>query len=686
MRKLIAPLLLLLLAVVVFRNWFLPSVISAFDFPYFSKLMMQGASFAQYAWGYHPGLGGFEQFLSPYSWVFPLIYFPQVILQGFGFDWSQIVRIVYLFPILIFAIVSPIIFFRKILPDNKFYLISVLIYSFNTFVLLLFSGQVYLSISYVLFPVIFYLFYELLNSTKQNLFKPVLLGGTLSVSVMADPRLTYIAIIALIFYLIFFLFQYNVFKNSKMLVLLLLYSIALPAVIVVLLQCFWLIPTILYGVNPVDKLGSAFSNIQAVNYFSFAKFENSIALLHPNWPENIFGKVGFMKSEFLIVPILAFASLLFIPKIKNQKTKINILFFAFLGLVGAFLAKGSNEPFGGVYIWLFNYFPGFVMFRDASKWYLLVVISYSILIPFSVWKIYEWLKSHDKFSISNFQFSFKNKLFNCQNFFLILTCFYLMLLIRPAILGQLGGTLKTTTVPREYVALEKYLIGQPDFFRTLWFPVKQRFGFYSNTHPQISANSLFSKYNYSQILESLRINNNLVNEASIKYVIVPFDSQGEIFLTDRKYDSRKYDKAIKDISKISWLKRIDCCSRIAVFESSNYKDHFWSPDEKLKINYKFINPTKYEVSVKNAKKRELIVFSESFDSKWEARSTSIKYRVESRKYNDKFNSFILPKDGSYSFEVYYKPQDWVNIGAIVSVSSLILVLLALIFGSKLKKW
>ena len=153
-----------------------------------------------------------------------------------------------------------------------------------------------------------------------------------------------------------------------------------------------MLPSFISRRNPIEDLGLAYSSLEAVKFFSFAKLEDTIGLLHPNWPENVFGKVGFPKPEFFILPLLAFCSLFFIKNEEKNKRKY-ILYFIVLGLLGIFLAKGTNEPFGVIYLWMFNHIPGFVMFRDPSKWYILIVISYSMLIPYSISKIYEYLKS-----------------------------------------------------------------------------------------------------------------------------------------------------------------------------------------------------------------------------------------------------------------------------------------------------
>ena len=701
MRRFVVFFLLLVLLFIIFHSWFLLGVITSGDFLYFSKSMMNTAVSYPYAWGWNYVFDGFAKFISPYSWILPFINFPQVVFGRLGMNWAVIERISYLYPLLVLLIISPIVLFRTIFPKNKFYLISVLVFSFNTYSLLLAGGEIFLALAYFLIPLILVIFIKLAGSTGNRKFKnpySITAGMLISLQIMLDPRVAYVTLSAVV--LLGFAFLMVCFNrknlrevNVEKIFSFLIFVVFIPGAIVLFLNTFWILPTIFYGANPVKSLGVDYSSIGAVKFLSFAKLENTISLIHPNWPENIFGKVYFMRSEFLFLPILAFASLFFVSKIKERKIKIYVIFFASLGLLGAFLSKGINEPFGVIYQWMFAYVPGFVMFRDPAKWYPLVAISYSVLIPFTIWKTYEWLKYQPKFQISNskFQIKSKNKIFNFQNLFIILTTLYLILLIRPAILGQLGGMFKTTSVPQDYVKLEKFLANQPDYFRTLWVPSKQKFGYYSNNHPEMSAQVLFNVTDSENLFKKLsdKKTEKLLEEASIKYVIVPYDSQGEIFLKDRKYSEKKYQNTVDKVAKISWLKEVNCsiarllnCSnqpfgKIKVFEIAGNKDHFWSPSTNLKISYKYVNPTDYRVKVENAKRGDVLVFSESYDKFWVAKNSG--FKVYSSEFKGRFNSFILPKDGNYNLEIYYTPQDWVNIGLVVSVTALVIITIVLAY-------
>ncbi|MCL4416192.1 MAG: hypothetical protein M1365_05765, partial [Actinobacteria bacterium] len=587
MRKFIGPSLLLLLVIIIFRSWFFPGVLSTFDFLYFSPSMMKNIEIIPYAWGWHIGFDGMPRFISPYSWIFPLINIPLATFSKLGMGWAFIERVAYLYPLLALMLFSPILLFKQVIPNNKFYLLSIIIFSFNTYSLLLAAGQVFFALAFMLAPIVLTLFIYILTENltiyKRWIFS-IITGLVLTVQVMVDPRITYVTVfVATIYFLFYFVIQSYSYKKYSIgdYASLAIFVFLIPGLIVITSHAFWIIPSLLHGGNPVETLGSSYSTVEAVKYLSFAKLENTISLLHPNWPENIFGKVYFMRPEFLLIPILAFSSIFFVRKLKNSKEKINILFFGLLGILGAFLSKGSNEPFGGIYLWLFKYLDGFIMFRDPAKWYLLIAISYSILIPFTAWMIYEWLKAIRKFSILNFQFPIKGKLLNLHNLFLVLTVLYLIFLIKPAITGQLTGMLKTTSVPDDYIKLENFLVNQNGYFRTLWVPARQKFGYYSNNKPEISAQTLFNTTDNENLVKKLteKKTEKLLKEISVKYVIIPYDSEKEIFITDRDYDNLKYEKKIKGLKKITWLKEVYGFNRIKVYEIMSFEDHFWSPSK-----------------------------------------------------------------------------------------------------------
>lgn len=679
--------LFLFLVVWIFKSWFELGVISAGDLRYFYESAFKDYPLVPYAWNWElrNGLGGFE---SPFAWLSFNLNLPLFWGSLFRFNWSDIERIFYLFPFLILCILSIIALFKKVFPRDQYYLLAALIYLFNTYILMMVGGGqiVGISLAYAVFPLVMWQFISYSENHKKVslIYKAINSGLLFALLIFFDLRFAYIFVFTII---LFYLF--TVRKNWGNVILLFVIALSIAGFI----HAFWIVPVLLSHQNPVQALGSAYTSFQSVKYFSFAKLEDSISLLHPNWPENIFGKVYFMRPEFLFIPIIVYTSLLFFKsKDKNIKSKIQlnnqkfnsnekieqsnnqlILFFAFLGLLGAFLAKGANDPFGVVYLWMFNYIPGFDLFRDPSKFYILVALSYSILIPLTIHSCIEWFNSRFKFQKAKLLFNIQNYVTHLLIIFFI--CFWLFTL-RQAVFWQLNGTFKPVTIPANYLTLENYLSNQHQFSRSLWVPTTQRYAFSTTNHPSVSAQDFFSLYDNNKLIQSVAKSEKQLQVAGIKYVIVPTDPQGEIFLKDRSYYNKAYLSAVSRIKKISWLKPLPQVSNLALFEVPGSKSHFWSPDAKMKISYSSVSPVEYNVSVTNAKEGDFLVFSESYDPQWFLISST--YSIVSSKYDNLFNGFMLPENGNYSVEVYYTSQKWVDVGSWISAVTILLVLVGLV--------
>lgn len=641
--------LLLFIFLLTFKEWFSPVLISGGDFPNFTKLSYERINLMPYAWGV--GVSTLGGYVAPLSWNHFINSLPIIVGKTLGINWIFIQRIFYLFPLLISLFIVPLFVFRKFFPSSKFYIFATIIFSLNTYILMVIGGgQIFLGLSYSLIPLVFYFLSK--TFSKPIITSSLITAFLFSLQVMFDLRIAYVTILG---FVIFLLLNYS---KTKAYLKSLVFSFFIPMFLSFLFNLYWILPTILTK-GASQSFGQEYLSSSIIPFLSFASFSNAFSLLHPNWPENIFGKVYFMRPEFLILPILAFSGLFF------RKDK-RILFFSLLGIVGAFLAKGANQPFGQVYSWMFNHVPGFIMFRDPTKWYSFVALSYSILIPFSISEIYGKFKDRKQVG----------------KVFVVLIFFYLLFLIRPAFLGQLNGTFKSTKVPNDYLKFENFLGSQKEFSRTFWLPSSQRFSYYSDTHPIVSGDRLFGTNDPKKSIKFLKKSENLMQDLSVRYVVIPYDSEGEIFLSDRKYSQKLYEQTVNQVRNISWLRQMSGFGKIAVFEVPNQKDHFWSQSENLKIKYQYINPAEYKVQVQDAKKDDILVFSEGFDPNWTAESSG--FKINSSEFAGRLNSFKLPKKGNYEFNVYYEPQKYVEAGLWVSGLS-IFIALAFFFSKYFKK-
>lgn len=366
------------------------------DFPFLFPSMYKDIFLSPLTWSFN-GLGSFN---APLLWVQTAFAFPVNILGNIlHLPWTVITNIGFFFPFFVLSFLSIHFLSKKVFPQSQFSFLAVLVFLTNTYLLMLIGGgQIMIALAYAICPIVLLVYFHLFE--KPDIMKALLAGIVLSIEMLFDLRIIYVTLVGIGIYVLYkTVYEMrinngkwrNIFRIARNIV----YLFIVPGLVVVLLHTFWILPIIIHHQNPIAQLGSAYDSLSAVKFFSFANFENALGLLHPNWPENIFGFTHFMRPEFLLLPILAFSSLFFIGKKKPEEEKrenLYVIYFVLLGLVGIFLAKGANDPFGGIYLWMFGHVPGFIMFRDPTKWYLLIALSYSMLIPYTVSKIYEKLK------------------------------------------------------------------------------------------------------------------------------------------------------------------------------------------------------------------------------------------------------------------------------------------------------
>jgi len=539
-----SPVILAVFALIflVYRSWFTVwGTLSSGDWPYLFKETV-------YVWPLIPSDG--------YLWI--EIYYRVTTDLGIkllGLSWELIERIFWYLPFLIFSLISSYLLgrwlFQKIIKNSQYRVLSAvtsLIYTTNTYILMVVGGgQIGVALAYALSPLVFL---SLINSpTEKNRKKakfwllPIIVTA---LQLMFDPRV-FILTLVLTAAGILFLFTGNsnllrekISANLKIL---------LGAL---LLNSYWIISNLtIYR----EQYREATDQI-TLAYFSFATFSNTLSLLHPNWPENIFGKIYFMKAPFLVIPILAFLGFLFSKKRLSRnlwfsETKI-ICFWGFVALLGAFLAKGVQPPLPQVYF-LLSKIPGFYAYRDPTKFYLFTALAYSILIP---WSLFRLAKASNKILIR-----LKMSGFNKLAFNLILLGGILVwaLLIKPAWLGQIKGTFKPKTVPRAYLSYKDFILDKPEGTVSLWIPRRQRFGFYAENYPALESETIWGQLKPEEIRETLTNSEGrkLLEEMGVNFIIIPSDAEGEIFQEDRRYSPQKRQQYLQVLDQLANLERID---------------------------------------------------------------------------------------------------------------------------------
>ena len=663
----IYPILILLFT---YKNWFLPGTFASGDWVYKYPNSTMHFTLPPSVWDplFGDSVGANSSFLLALNtyYVNSIYLFINIV----RLPWETYERLIWYLPCIFIAFFSTRKLFKQNFSKKEFYAsLAGLLYTTNSYFLMVVGGgQIAVGLSIAFAPLVLHAFITIMTVLKHKdldeknfLFLSVIAGFVLSLQLMIDLRFTYITICAIS--IAFFINIFIIKRKRKFL----LYYFVIPFIIMILLHAFWLLVFVISGKNALAEMGTSYTSIESLRFFSTARIENTIGLMHPYWPENIFGKVGFMKPEFLIYPLFAFGSLLFIDKhAKNNSKNYNVLFFALLGIIGIFLAKGSTDPLGEMYIWMFEYIPGFVMFRDPTKWYLFIAIAYSMLIPFTIQNISSFISTEKKLHRA------------LINILIVVLLGLLFIPIRQVFLGQLNGTFKPQVVSEEYTKLYTYVSLQQEYFRTYWIPKQSNLAYSSYMHPLIAAGNLINESDPNKLLQKFAKSEKNIQEAGVKYVIIPYASRGDMFLKDHKYHEQSYTDTVASVSAISWLREVEGFGKIKVYEVSDYKEHVWMlNNKKQKIqSITYIKPTQYDVEIVNGNKGDIVVFSEGYDPLWYMKTPEGK--VFSKKYN-LYNSFQLPSDGTYKVSIVYEPQKYVVWGSWISSISLIALLLWMIY-------
>ncbi len=485
------------------------------------------------------------------------------LLSTAGLSWFVIEKLLW-FSVFALAVYSAKKLADYVLGKSPFTWVAPAIYATNTYILLLFGGgQLGVALAYGLSPLVLLKFMQAVDELRvasYGLKQGIQNGLLLALLITFDLRIAYLTVVSVVLYSLL-----RVVGN------IILQTFVVPILVAVSVHAFWILPTVLASAGVASK-GAQYTDPAALSFFSFADFSHALSLLHPNWPENLFGRAYFLQPEFLIIPILAFSSLLFIAikklrvtndglhmKYPQPATRNHITYFAFLSLVGAFLAKGVQEPFGGIFQWMFVHVPGFVMFRDPTKFYIYSAIGYSILIPFALFRLSNWLKN------------FRHKPLIVYCLLSIVFIAFWLFTVRPVFLGGMSGNFRPLVLTDEYVRLKDALVGDLRPSRVLWLPKKDAFAYASGEHPLLTSEQLFGSASVSGIIALTKQEEFAarIRDAGVGYVVVPQDLEKRIFLDNYRFDPDQRQQLINALDAAS-LSRDRRFGSLAVYRNDNF--------------------------------------------------------------------------------------------------------------------
>lgn len=543
-------LFLLLLIFGIYWKFFLPGPRVAIDFPLVSDNQLKSMIDLPRVWseGGAEGLGEYSIF---FLWSWPLGFITGI-LSNLGVTFPILEKFFLLVPTLIIGVYGILKLTKNLNFSSSARLICALFYLTNTYILLLIDGgQLSIGLTFAFFPISFM---AVERSLTGQIREKILAGIAVSVLGFLDIRFVYIL---LILCLIRFFYQFLFLDKEKIKKWILgwLKTGLVVSPIVLGLNFYWLLPLLK---DPTSK----------TTYSLFTQFSSSnlnlghpLFLISPHWYKNIFGVISPLKWEFVLIPILVFLAPILRPK--NQ----SLGFWLLVALISAFLTKGDAQPFSSFYRWLFNNIPYFSIFQDSTKLFVLVALSYTVLLGFTL----EGIKQKIKFQ------ELKTVLF-------LFTILYLLFLARPVWLGWMTGTFSQTPYQKEYQKLGSILQQDMNFSRIFWIPSFPPLGYLSSSHPRVEAARLVQKrpfaagtmgsYEFINFLREAPFMGEIFDVAGIGYIAYPF-------LNPRRDDMhpeniRYFYTFNKQLSNLPWLSKID--SPIPLYKTKVHQDKFFITD------------------------------------------------------------------------------------------------------------
>ncbi|NQV00378.1 MAG: DUF3367 domain-containing protein, partial [Parcubacteria group bacterium] len=354
--------------------------------------------------------------------------------------------------------------------DSMGTLVAMVFYLFNLYTLVMnpFIFQYWLI--YAAFPLTLALYIRGLDNPNAS-GKYVVLGGLSSLLYSAThPALLLVSFIPLISYLLYHLLLN---RQKKRLKYGLIFSLKLFTFTILI--NLWVLYPSLYSLFPFmphviasqGKIG-LWATISTQIYEAFRLLGQWAWSLHHLY--RFYNNVLFIGLSY-IAPFLVILVLFF----NFKKTKVP--FFVLLAIVGIFLSKGVNPPFGVLYKWAYFNIPGFIAFREPfTKFTFITAISYTIIIGFVVDKIWTYLFLREQIKFANFKksiFVFVVAVLLLVNVWPVFTNYY----IEP------GGRNKKSfhvKIPDYWKEANTWLSSSKDCFSLLELPKDSGYGTYFN--------------------------------------------------------------------------------------------------------------------------------------------------------------------------------------------------------------
>lgn len=423
-----------------------------------------------------------------------------------------------------------------------------------------------------------------------------------------------------------------------------------------LTNIWWVYPYLKLGNTSFQNISNSRANFDSLVSVSQYFPTSQILLLRQSF---LFGKdsgwFSFYSQPSVYIISIFILSIVIFGIIRSRKEKFWPFLFILL-LVGWFVSKGSNFPFGHRFFsFLFQEFPFTATLRNPyEKFGLVFLLSYSIFFGIGINHLYTAIKPQVRG--------------------LLLTMslvIFIGILVWPMWTSSLYERI-SVVIPEYYDEMNNFLNKRSDSGRVLIVPINPGDGMiYSWNYQGIEPSEfLFDKPAVSKILRTPYFDNkylslykaftsdesytHLLEEMNIKYILLHND------LDQRVRDASSSAQVLATIRKNPDISFINHFGKLDLFQYNSDKVgslFIVDGEDKPKMTYKKINNTHYTVKIQDAASPYKLIFKETFSNPWEAKigKQIIKNHILAYNYA---NGWKINKSGSYQIEVIFKVWPW----------------------------
>jgi hypothetical protein len=335
-------------------------------------------------------------------------------------------------------------------------------------------------------------------------------------------------------------------------------------------------------------------------------------IIYREFQYSIGGNLTFLWTvSTIVIPILAFLALILKPRNKE------VLTLSSLALIMIFLAKGSNEPFSSVYIWLYllleSQLGGLSPLKFLQSGMPLLYLSYAWLCGVAMTEILNRTHSSSLFKSESTDKKSKSlpisffKVLIRKHIIGVLAVSLLFCSIAftnfPFFTGDLRGSLIPVTLPHEYYEMNDFLKSQEGDFRVYWLPPSRdvlwnpsknaldpwlgsgtkELPLWASSKPTTAGASIltlgkeqewrmFEYYTYEKLSETQYVGK-LLGSEGVKYVIYHNDT----------FDNEKYRRIFQSLQKQLDLDLVFNNDYLYVFANEHYSSYIYASDKAILV-------------------------------------------------------------------------------------------------------